>query len=361
LRRINHPRTLTETGDFSQVAGLIYNHAAFKRFRIFPLRKDVGLMFKSSVPCCLILAVLLLSGCMPGTPVSQQNKTLRIAVLPIIDTLPLFVAQQVGFFAEHDLEVKLVPVASAPERVQLVAAGQVDGTINETLSVMLFNKESITMQAVRYALRPTTGYGHFFIMASAKSGITSPDGLKGVEIGVSQGTVIEYVTERLLQAEGLNTSEIKTIPVPKIPDRMALLTSGELKAGTLPDPLGALAAQSGAVVVLDDSAHPEYGFSIYSFRREVIEDDPTAIKGFLAAIDQAIALINADPSRFTSILSEAKIIPPLLIDAYKVPPFPKAAIPDEAEWNDALNWAKEKGMLQVDVSYKDSVNASFLP
>ena len=89
-----------------------------------------------------------------------------------------------------------------------------------------------------------------------------------MEIGVSQGTIIEYVTERLLAAEGLSADEIMTIPVPKIPDRMALLASGELVAATLPDPLGALAVQSGAMVVLDDSAHPEYGFSIYSFRQK---------------------------------------------------------------------------------------------
>jgi NitT/TauT family transport system substrate-binding protein len=137
-----------------------------------------------------------------------------------------------------------------------VAAQQADGMINETISDMLFNKEKIQVQAVRYALRPAEGYGHFFILASGKSGITTPGQLKGVEIGVSQGTVIEYVTERLLQAEGLTNDEIMTIPVPKLPDRMALLASGELQAGTLPDPLGGLAVQSGAVVVLDDSAHP---------------------------------------------------------------------------------------------------------
>jgi NitT/TauT family transport system substrate-binding protein len=226
---------------------------------------------------------------------------------------------------------------------------------------MLFNQESIQMQAVRYALRPAEGYGHFFILASGQSGITTPDGLKNVEIGVSQGTVIEYVTERLLQNEGLSVAEIKTIPVPKIPDRMALLASGELKAGTLPDPLGALAVQSGAVIVLDDSAHPEYGFSVYSFRKEVIDAHPEAIKGFLAAIDEAIALINADPTKYTDILSEAKIVPAPLLEAYKVPPFPAAGVPTEAEWNDALSWAKDKGMLDVDVSYANSVNAALLP
>ena len=291
----------------------------------------------------------------------QNVGTLKIAVLPIIDTLPMYVAEAEGLFAKHGVTVEFVPVASAPERDQLLAAGQADGTVNETLSVMLFNKDAVQMQAVRYALRPMEGYGHFFILASAQSGITDAQGLKGVEIGVSQGTVIEYVTERLLQAEGLTADEIKTIAVPKIPDRMALLASGELKAGVLPDPLASLAISQGAVKVLDDSAHPEYGFSVISFRKEVIDANPEAVRAFLAAIEEASDLINLDSSKYTSLLSDKGLVPPPLLGAFQIPPFPDQAVPTEAEWADALAWAKEKGMLTVDVSYADSVDASLLP
>jgi NitT/TauT family transport system substrate-binding protein len=273
----------------------------------------------------------------------------------------MYVAEAEGLFAKHGVTVEFVPVASAPERDQLLAAGQADGTVNETLSVMMFNKDKVQMQAVRYALRPTEGYGHFFILASAKSGITDAQGLKGVEIGVSQGTVIEYVTQRLLQAEGLTTDEIKTIAVPKIPDRMALLASGELNAGVLPDPLASLAMSQGAVKVLDDSLHPEYGFSVLSFRKEVIDANPAAVKAFLAAIEEASDLINLDAKKYTSLLSDKGLVPPPLLETFQVPPFPDQAVPTEEEWNDALAWAKEKGMLTADVSYADSVNASLLP
>jgi NitT/TauT family transport system substrate-binding protein len=292
---------------------------------------------------------------------SSNVGTLKIAVLPIIDTLPMYVAEAEGLFAKHGLTVELIPVASAPERDQLLAAGQADGTINETLAVMLFNKETVQMQAVRYALRPVEGYGHFFILASGKSGITDAQGLKGVEIGVSQGTVIEYVTERLLQAEGLTADEIKTIAVPKIPDRMALLGSGELAAGVLPDPLASLAMSQGAMNVLDDSLHPEYGFSIYSFRKETIDTNPAAVKAFLSAIEEAVDLINQDATQYTTLLSDKGLVPPPLLETFKVPPFPAGAVPTAEEWNDGLAWLKEKGILSVDVSYVDSVNGSLLP
>ena len=173
--------------------------------------------------------------------------------------------------------------------------------------------------------------------------------------------MIEYVTERLLQAEGLSAEEIKTIAVPKIPDRMALLASGELKAGVMPDPLASLSVQQGAVKVLDDSMHPEYGFSVISFRKAVIDANPEAVKAFLAAIEEASDLINLDASKYNSVLSEQKLVPEPLIGKFEVPPFPDQGVPTEAEWADALAWAKEKGMLTVDVSYADSVNASLLP
>jgi NitT/TauT family transport system substrate-binding protein len=312
--------------------------------------------YRSMFMLILVLG-LVLSAC--GAPAAPA--TLKIAVLPIIDTLPMYVAQQEGLFANHGVNVEFITVASAPERDQLLAAGQADGAVNETLSDMFFNKDTIQMQAVRYALRPTENAGHFFIIASAKSEITDAQGLKGVEIGVSQGTVIEYVTDRILQSEGLTKDEIKTIAVPKIPDRMALLASGELSAGVLPDPLGALAVQQGAVIVLDDSKHPEYGFSVISFRKQVIDTNPESIKGFLAAVEEAVALVNTGAKKYTSVLSDQKLVPPPLLATYKVPPFPTAGVPTEAEWNDALAWAKEKGMLAADVSYADSVNASLLP
>lgn len=287
--------------------------------------------------------------------------TLKIAVLPIIDTLPMYVAEAEGLFAKHGVTVELIPVASAPERDQLLAAGQADGTINETLAVMLFNKDAVQMQVVRYALRPGEGYPHFRILASSQSGITVSPELKNVEIGVSQGTIIEYVTERLLQTQGLAPDEIKTIAVPKIPDRMALLGSGELSAAVLPDPLASLAMSQGAVNVVDDSMNPEYGFSVYSFRKDVIDTNPAAVKAFLAAIEEARSLINPDPSVYNTLLSDKGLVPPPLIGNFMVPPFPGSDIPTEEEWNDGLAWLKEKGILTVDVSYTDSVNGSLLP
>jgi NitT/TauT family transport system substrate-binding protein len=287
--------------------------------------------------------------------------TLKLALLRILDTLPMYVAQQEGLFAAHGVKVEFIPAASAAERDQIITAGQADGMINEVVSTSLYNKDQVQVQIVRFARTATPTSPQYIILASKKSGINTPAGLKGVEIGISQGTVIEYITDRLLKAEGLTSDDIKTIAVPKIDVRMNLLSTGELKAATLPDPFSMLAEQGGAVVITDDSKHPEFGYSTIAFRKSVIDAHPEAIKAFLAAIEEATQHINADPAKYANVLTDQQLIPAPLVGSYQLPPYPTASLPTQAQWDDVQAWMKEKGLLEKDVSYSDSVNASFLP
>jgi NitT/TauT family transport system substrate-binding protein len=311
------------------------------------------------------VAVLLSTACGSSTAPPLEGSTepvnLKIALLPVLDALPMYVAQQAGLFELNGVRVEFIPVPSAPERDQVVSSGQADGMINEAVSTLFYNREETRLQIVRYARTATAETALFRILSPGSSGITTPDGLKGVEIGVSQGTVIEYLTERLLEQEGFGAAEIITVAVPKIDVRMSLLASGELKAAMLPEPLSSLAEQQGAVVVLDDTRHPEFSFSTISFRKEVIDASPEAIRGFLAAIEQATSQINDDPTRWSGLMAEQNLVPAPLLETFQVPQFPTAGLPTESQWLDALEWAKTKGLIDVDVSYSSSINPAFLP
>ena len=287
--------------------------------------------------------------------------TVKIGVLPIIDALPMFVAQNAGYFEAHGVKVEFVPVGSAAERDQLFQAGEIDGMINDMVSTVLYNKESVQVITVGFARTATATYPQYRILASAQSGFTSVDQLKGVEIGISEGTVIQYTTDRLLQAEGFTADDIKTIAVPKIPDRLLLLGTGELKAANLPDPLASLALAGGAVVVIDDTQHPEYGFSVWSFSAKFVNDQPDAVKGFVAAVMQAAADINADKTKWDQLLADNKLLPQPLQGNYTLPDYPIGKVPTEAQFNDVLSWATEKGFVAYEVPYTDSVTSKFLP
>jgi len=319
-----------------------------------------------SAAIAITLFIFLLGACSTAisTPESQaapEAVTIKVAVIPVLDTLAMYVAQQENLYDQYNVKVEFIPVGSAPERDQLIAASQADAMVNEVVSTLFYNREMTQVQTVRYARTATAEAPLFHILTSAQSGITSPDGLRGVEIGISQGTIIEYLTDRLLEAQGFSSEEIKAIAVPKISDRMSLLASGELQAAMLPDPLTFLAKQQGAVIVLDDSAIAELSFSTLTFRKAFIEEHHQAVRGFLAAIEEATTLLNAEPEKYYGLLSEQKLVPETVLEGYQVGAFPTAGVPTEAQWNDVMRWAQDKGLLDVDVSYKDSVTGEYLP
>ena len=304
------------------------------------------------------LLALVLGACAPS---AAPATTLRIGVLPILEALPMYVALSQGTFAEEGLQVEFIPAASAAERDQLMQAGQIDGMINDLVSTLLYNQQQVQIVIVRFARVASAQDPAYRILASAGSGITGIDGLRGVPIGVSEGTVIEYVTDRLLQAEGLTADEIEIVAVPKIPDRLALLDSGELQAATLPDPLASLALQSGAVLIIDDTAHPEYGTSVLSFRKAIVDQNPQAVRAFLRALEAATAEVNADPGKWSTLLTENKLVPAPLVGTYQLPTFPSASVPSEAQYADVLDWAIAGGLITGSAAYADSVDDSYLP
>lgn len=312
-----------------------------------------------------VAASIILASCTPAPAVATEAPAgaaiLRFAHLRIIDALPLYVAQQEGLYEKHGVRVELIPVGSAPERDQLMAAKRADGMISEVLTALFYNKDSIQVQIVRFARAATPETHLFSILASKQSGITSVEGLKGIPVGISDGTVIAYLTDRMLEKEGFSAEDKQTVSVPSLGDRMALLGSGELKAATLPEPLTTLAVQQGAAVVLDDSKYPEYSHSTITFRKEALDQNPEAVRAFLAALEEAVVLINTDPARFEKTLVELNIVPAPLEGKFPVPQFVTAAVPSEAQFQDVLEWARAKNLVQKDYSYSDVITAEFLP
>lgn len=305
-----------------------------------------------------IALTVLLAAC-AQTP--AETPALKIGLLPVLEALPIYVADAQGYFKSEGITVEYVPAASAAERDQLMQAGQIDGMINDLVSTVLYNKDTQKIAVVRFARTATPDSAQYSILAAKGSGITKASDLKGVEIGISEGTVIAYVTDRLLQLEGLQPTDIKTTNVVKIADRMQLLNQGNLKAATMPDPYSSLALQSGATAVVDDRTHNELGNSVLSFSTTTLKAKPNTVKKFLAALEKAVNDVNANPDQYANVLTDKKLIPAPLAGKYKLPKFPAASVPTEAQFKDVEDWMTGKNLLKTTVPYAQLVDASYLP
>ncbi len=291
---------------------------------------------------------------------SDGRYSLSIAVLPVVDSLPMFVAEEKGYFLENNLNVRILPVANPVERDRLMQSGEIDGMLNELSTLALFNREEIQLKAVITARRPLSGSPLFRILASPGSSWSTTGDLKNIPVAVSKNTVIQYLTERILSADGVEEKYIVTKNVPVIPERFQLLMSGAIPAAMLPDPLGAAAIAAGAVPVIDDLSYSEFSMSILSFRASVVNDKPGIVEKFIEAWNRGVKEINSSPEAYRQLLISKVGLPDAIRESFKIPLFPLSEIPDKAQWDDVVQWLHEKKLLDSYPGYGESISSQFL-
>jgi NitT/TauT family transport system substrate-binding protein len=300
---------------------------------------------------------LSIAACAPGQ--QAEDTSLKMGLLPILDILPFYVAEQKGYFEAEGINVEFVPVKSAQERDALMQAGEIDGMLNDLISTGLFNRDDVQIQIVATARRAYPESPQFRVLAAPDGDVTSTSDLAGVPIGISQNTIIEYITDRLLEAEGLSPDQIEILEVSAIPVRFEQLMEGQIQAATLPDPLAQGAVAGGATLVVDDSQYTQYSQSVLSFSTEAIGTKPNSIKKFLKAWNQAVADLNSNPDQFSDLLIEQGRVPESIQGSYQMPPFPEGDVPSQAEWQDVVDWLIEKGLIDQSIGYEDSVLTYF--
>jgi NitT/TauT family transport system substrate-binding protein len=201
----------------------------------------------------------------------------------------------------------------------------------------------------------------FRLLAAPGSSLASPQDLVGIEVGIAQNTVIEYITDRLLESAGLTPDQIAIQEVSAIPVRFELLINGEIPAATLPDPLASGAIAAGAVRIMDDTSVPELSQSILTFGIETLENKPEAVRRFLQAWEMAVEEINNNPDRYHDLLIQVGRVPESIQGTYQMPPFPAASVPTAEQLSDVVQWALDKDLVQNSIPYERMVDASYLP
>ncbi|MBN1564608.1 MAG: ABC transporter substrate-binding protein [Anaerolineae bacterium] len=312
----------------------------------------------------LLIMVLLVGALVPAyaAPQTQDAVKLRMGLLPILDVLPFYVAEQAGYFEAAGLDVELIPVSSALERDQLLIAGEIDGMLNDLISTGIFNQDETLIQIVAMARKAYADSPQFRILAAPRSNITLPSEAAQHEIAISENSVIKYIAQRIMEDAGVNTADLQFRAEPSIPVRFQLLMEGTLKVACLPDPLAQAAIEGGAILIADDSAlvETEFSQSVLSFRTPIIEDHPEAVAAFLSVWMQAAAEINADPDAYRDLWLEKTIVPDSVKDSYVLPPFPTYEITDSVAWEDTVEWLVAEGIVDNAATYADSVNPTFL-
>ncbi len=304
------------------------------------------------------LIFLLVMGIFSGCGQKEED-TLTIGLLPIVDALPLLVARDNGYFEEVAVDVELVFFQSALDRDSAFQAGSLDGAVGDLLAAALL-EQSIGVTVIATILGVSADEGAFAILAAPDSDIHTVEDLKGVPIGISPNSIIEYTTDKMLLAEGFSQDDIEKTVVINISQRMEMLLSGQLQAANLPDPLATLAETKGARKIIDDTQGENISQTVLIMTDKAVDTKASQIEKLMEAYVMAIRDIQENPEAYRGLLEEELRLPEGLSE-FEIDSFSYPQVPTEAEIEAVISWMLDKDILKNTIKYEELINESFIP
>jgi len=327
-------------------------------------------VFARTAIAAALAATLLLTGCATAEKPAASGGTatetpaaepvpVKIGTLPTEDSLPLWVAEDMGYFATNGLtDLEIVTFQSAQERDAAFASGAIDAYMGDIIAAANLEAGGAPNTIETVMLGADQTQGRFAIVVPPDSDVKSLSELAGVPVGTSSATIQEYVLDGLMKEAAVAEADVKKEEVKKVPVRFELLMSGKLKAAALPEPFVTLAEQGKATVVGDDTkaqANLSQTVLVFSDKYLAKPGGKESASAVLEAWDLAVGDINKAPDDYRKTLVEKARLPEPLATTYKVNTYPTAQVPSQADVEAVLSWMKAKGYLKGDVGYSDLV------
>jgi NitT/TauT family transport system substrate-binding protein len=202
------------------------------------------------------LLVVLLSiapglGWSQGTPLERKDVHLAVGGKTALYYLPLTIAEQLGYFKQEGLELKISDFAGGAQALRAVVGGSADvvsGAYEHTIN-MQAQKQSL-IAFVEMGRLPQISVG----IATAKAAsYKSPRDLKGLRVGVSApGSSTNILFNYFISRDGLKPNDVSIIGVGTGAGAIAAMKNGQIDAISNADPIMTKLELDGAIKVIAD-------------------------------------------------------------------------------------------------------------
>jgi NitT/TauT family transport system substrate-binding protein len=262
---------------------------------------------------------------------AQEPRTkIRIGVVPLISSGPIFLAQAKGFFEKVNLDVELKYFADGVLAMPALVAGELDTTVT-TLNAGVFNTvgKGAPYKLILDRGSEKPGSGSMTIAASnatVQAGMTAVDKmglLKGKRIAIqAPGGIDQYLLGLGVKRAGLDPrADVQWSSGLAYPDIVKAIGAGQADAANVPVPLGFLVEKNnfGKLVFSGWEIEPNAQLACWAMSQSFLQSNRSAAIRFAMVHTYAGRLYNKaaaakDPD-VIKIISEATKVPPPLIEA----------------------------------------------
>lgn len=210
-------------------------------------------------------------------------------------------AQQIGLFKKHGLDVEIVYIPGGSTVVQAMIAGEVQfgrGSSNEVVSSHLAG----------FPLKIISSLINKFIYSFVTPmSITKPQDLKGKSVAVSRfGSGSDFITRMALKSWGLEPiKDVTILQVGNSPERLAAIAAGKVYGSILSLSQTPRAKKLGLRVLADLSQiDAEYPQGVLYVSASLIEKRPDLIRDFLKAYVEGIRQFKTNTQMAYSVIEK---------------------------------------------------------
>ncbi|MFO1221209.1 MAG: ABC transporter substrate-binding protein [Burkholderiaceae bacterium] len=294
-----------------------------------------------------------------AAPVAAQGSTpLKIAYVPGVGNLSIFVADAKGYFKAEGIEYEALPINTGPGAATAVASKSADIGYGGMLPTIVARAEGIPFKFILggyYEQEPV--FSDSALIASVKSGINSVADLKGKTVAVNNASGINDLQVRLkLKEAGIALDSVKILTIP-FPQMQAALEVGNADAVGTVDPFrtSILQKKVGKVIAQGyvqkkDLTRPIPVAGYYA-TEEWIKGNAETLARLRRAIAKANEFIAANQGEARELLVQRLRFAPQLAASITLPPFSTSV--DPAAVQSIIDAAFEVGLLKKPISPQD--------
>jgi len=298
----------------------------------------------------IILAFILLGS---SALMAGENLKLMLDWFPNVDHLPIYVAKEKGYFADQGIEVSIISPSETSDALKLAASGNMDLAVSYQPQTIIATDQGLPIKVVApLVVHPLTT-----LLFLESTGIKEPSDLSHKKIGYTVPGLMDVLLDAFASINKIQDYTPVNVGFTILP----ALVSNQVDAVMGPfktyETVGMVQhGYKAQFFELEKWGIPDYEELIFVCGPKTLKEKPAAVKGFVTAIEKALAYTKARPedalATYLSAVPQAdKKIETLAFELTR-PYFAVKAGHNLNKWQAFADFALEYGLIKnkVDVT-----------
>ena len=267
----------------------------------------------------------------------EDSAALKVAVMPTMDCLPLFVAKAEHLFSGVDVRLKLFTAQMDCDTA--LAGGSVEGAVTDLVRAERLQKQGTSLRYV------TSTGAYWQLYSNRMARITKLPQLDDKMVGMTRYSATALLADAAVDSARLKPERVFKIQLNDVDVRLKMLLNGEIDAVMLTEPQASLARQAHHRMLMD-SRKAGVQLGVVAFREKSLADKTRReqLDVFLKGYNQAVDSLNHHGlSRYRNLVVKYCHVKENQIDSVlRNMKYQRISAPKEADVERARKWLEKQ-------------------